>query len=55
MFKVQYKRNSPYESWTAAGTYNSEQAAISAALQWKHKKVLLVRVTDKSGAVIYSN
>jgi hypothetical protein len=55
MFKAQYKRNSPYESWIVIGTYNSEQAAISAALQYKRKGVLLVRVTDKKGAVIYSN
>jgi len=55
MYKVQYKRVSPFQSWIAAGSYNSEQAAISAALQWKNKGVLLVRVTDKKGAVIYSN
>lgn len=55
MYKAQYKRNSPYESWTAIGTYSSEQAAVSAALQYKRKGVLLVRVTDRKGAVIYSN
>jgi hypothetical protein len=55
MFKAQYKRNSPYESWIAIGTYNSEQSAISAALQYKRKGAVLVRVTDKKGAVIYSN
>ncbi len=55
MYKVQYKRQSPYQSWTQAGSYNSEQAAISAALQWKNKGVILVRVLDKKGGVIYSS
>lgn len=55
MFKAQYKRNSPYESWIVIGTYNSEQSAISAALQYKRKGAVLVRVTDKKGAVVYSN
>jgi hypothetical protein len=55
MFKAQYKRHSPYESWIAIGTYSSEQAAISAALQYKRKGVVLVRVTDKKGSVVYSN
>jgi len=55
MYKAQFKRKSPYESWTTIGTYGSEQAAISAALQYKNKGMLLVRVTDKTGAVIYSN
>ena len=55
MYKAQFKRNSPYESWTTIGTYGSEHAAMSAALQYKNKGMLLVRVTDKKGAVIYSN
>jgi hypothetical protein len=55
MYKAQYKRNSPYESWVVIGTFNSEQSAINAALQYKRKGVLLVRVTDRKGAVIYSN
>lgn len=55
MFKAQYKRHSPYESWTVIGTYSSEQSAVSAALQWKRKGVILVRVLDKKGSVIYSN
>jgi hypothetical protein len=55
MFKAQYKRNSPYESWIVIGTFSGEQAAISAALQYKRKGMVLVRVTDKKGAVIYSN
>jgi len=55
MYKAQFKRTNPYESWTTIGSYGSEQAAISAALQYKNKGMLLVRVTDKKGAVIYSN
>ncbi len=55
MFKAQFKRHSPYESWTTIGNYGSEQAAISAALQYKNKGMILVRVTDKNGAVIYSS
>ena len=54
MYKVQYKRNTPFQSWVAAGSYNSESAAISAALQWKNKGVLLVRVVDKKGAIVYT-
>lgn len=55
MYKAQYKRNSPYESWISIGTYNSEQAAVSAALQYKRKGALLVRVTDSKGGIVYSN
>lgn len=55
MYKAQYKRYSPFQSWTVIGSYNSEQAAVSAAQQWKNKGVLMVRVTDKKGSVIYSN
>lgn len=55
MYKAQFKRNNPYESWTTIGHYGTEQAAISAALNYKNKGMLMVRVTDKKGAVIYSN
>lgn len=55
MYKAQYKRTNPYESWTTIGHYGNEQSAIAAALQWKNRGVLMVRVTDKSGAVIFSN
>jgi len=55
MYKAQFKRTNPYESWTTIGNYGSEQAAISAALSYKNKGMLLVRVTDKNGAVIYSS
>ena len=54
MFKAQFKRHSPYESWTTIGNYGSEEAAIGAALQYKNKGMLMVRVTDKSGAVVYT-
>ena len=37
------------------GTFSSEQSAISAALQYKNKGALMVRVTDKKGGIIYSN
>ena len=55
MYKAQFKRTNPYESWTTIGSYGNEQSAISAALQYKNKGMLLVRVTDKKGAVIYSS
>ena len=54
MYKAQFKSKSPYESWTTLGTYGTEQAAIAAALQKKSKGAILVRVTDKNGAVVYS-
>ena len=55
MYKAQFKKTSPYESWTTIGHYGSEQAAVSSALAYKNKGMLLVRVTDKKGAVIYSS
>lgn len=54
MFKAQFKRHSPYESWTVFGSYGSEAQAISAALQKKKQGVIMVRVTDKKGSLIYS-
>lgn len=55
MFKAQFKKKSPYESWTTIGHYGNEQSAISAALSYKNKGALLVRVIDKNNSVIYSN
>jgi hypothetical protein len=55
MYKAQFKRSSPYESWTTIGHYGNEAGAISAALSYKNKGMLLVRVTDKNGAIIFSN
>jgi hypothetical protein len=54
MYKAQFKRTNPYESWTTIGSYGSEQAAISAALSYKNKGMLLVRVTDKKGSIVYT-
>ena len=54
MYKAQFKNRSPYEAWTTIGTYGTEQAAISAALSKKTAGAILVRVTDKNGAVVYS-
>ncbi len=54
MYKAQFKRSNPYESWTTIGHYGSEASAISAALNYKNKGMLMVRVTDKSGSVVYT-
>ena len=54
MYKAQFKTKSPYESWTTLGTFCTEAAAISAAIQKKNKGALLVRVVDKSNSVVYS-
>jgi len=55
MYKAQFKRHSPYESWTTIGHYGTEQAAVSSALSYKNKGMLLVRVIDKNNHVIYSS
>jgi hypothetical protein len=55
MYKAQYKTHNPFESWSTLGTYSSEQAAISAALTKKNHGAIMVRVTDKSGSVVYSS
>jgi hypothetical protein len=55
MYKAQFKRHNPYESWTTIGTYGSEQTAMSAAMSYKNKGMIVVRVVDKNGSVIYSN
>ena len=54
MYKAQFKKHSPYESWTNYGSYGSEAQAISAALQKKRAGVIMVRVVDKKGSTIYS-
>jgi len=54
MFKAQFKKNTPYESWTTYGTYGSEAQAVSAALQKKRAGVIMVRVIDKNGSTVYS-
>jgi hypothetical protein len=54
MYKAQFKRHNPYESWTTIGHYGNEAAAISAALMYKNKGMLMVRVTDKKGGIVYT-
>jgi hypothetical protein len=54
MYKAQFKTKSPYESWTTLGTFGTEAAAISAAIQKKNRGALLVRVVDKTNSVVYS-
>jgi hypothetical protein len=54
MYKAQFKRHSPYESWTTIGHYGNEESAMSAALSYKNKGMLMVRVTDKNGAVVFT-
>lgn len=54
MYKVQFKTKSPYESWTTLGTFGTENSAIAAALSKKNKGAILVRVTDKSGGIVYT-
>ena len=55
MYKAQFKSKSPFEAWTTIGHFGNEQGAISAALARKTKGAILVRVTDKNGAVVYSS
>ena len=54
MYKAQFKRSSPYETWTTIGHYGNEQSAMAAALSYKNKGMLMVRVTDKSGSVVFT-
>jgi hypothetical protein len=54
MYKAQFKRHSPYESWTTIGHYGTEAAAISSALSYKNKGMLMVRVVDKKNSIIYT-
>lgn len=54
MYKTQFKTKSPYEAWTTLGTFGTESAAISAALSKKNQGAILVRVTDKSGGIVYT-
>jgi len=52
--KAQFKKKSPFESWSTIGTYGSEQQAISAALNKKNSGAVLVRVVDKKGNTVYT-
>ncbi len=55
MFKAQFKKISPFESWSTLGTYGTEAQAISAAIRKKTQGAVLVRVVDKKGGVVYSS
>ena len=54
MYKAQYKRKSPYETWTNIGHYGTEASAMSAALSYKNKGMIMVRVVDKKGSVVFT-
>lgn len=55
MYRLQYKINNPFEAWKSGGSFGSEQAAISAALNRKRQGALLVRVLDKKKTIVYTN
>jgi hypothetical protein len=54
MFRAQFKRHSPYESWTTIGHYGTEAPAMAAALSYKNKGMIMVRVVDKNGSVVFT-
>jgi hypothetical protein len=54
MYKAQFKRISPYEAWTTIGVYGTEASAMSSALSYKNKGMIMVRVVDKKGAVVFT-
>jgi hypothetical protein len=54
MYKVFFKKNNPVEQWTSFGSYSQETQAITAAIRKKQAGALMVRVTDKKGAVVFS-
>jgi len=54
MYKVYFKSKTPVEKWTVVGTYSQETQAIMAAMRKKRAGAIMVRVTDKKGAVVYS-
>ena len=54
MFKTQFKKNSPFETWSTVGSYSSETQAISAAIRKKNAGAVMVRVTDRKGGVVYT-
>jgi len=53
MYKAQYKKNNVYETWTTIGSYGSESMAINSAVNKKNQGVLMVRVVDSKGSVVY--
>ena len=54
MYKAQFKKNSPFETWSTVGSYSSETQAISSAIRKKTAGAIMVRVTDKKGGVVYT-
>lgn len=55
MYKTQYKKRSPYDSWITVGSYGNESTAVNMALFKKRAGALLVRVTDKKGMIVFSS
>ncbi len=53
MYKTQYKTRSPYEPWNTLGNFTNETTAIAGAMRKKLGGALVVRVTDKDGAIVY--
>jgi hypothetical protein len=54
MFKAQFKARTPFEKWTNIGVYSAEAQAINSALLKKRRGAVMVRVINKSGAVVYT-
>ena len=54
MYKTQFKKNTPFEAWSTAGTYAGESQAISSAMRKKQAGAIVVRVIDQNNAVVYS-
>jgi hypothetical protein len=54
MYKVQYKSHNASQAWSTHGSYGSESSALNEA-QRIAGKMLMVRVVDPSGQVIWSS
>jgi|TARA_B110000444_G_C18694670_1_gene525963 hypothetical protein len=53
MFRVQFRRHSPFEAWTTYGTYGTEATAVNAAISKKNAGAIMVKVTNKKKETIY--
>ena len=53
MFKAQFKAKSPTGTWMTVGSYGTETQAISAAISKKNTGVLMVRVINKHGGIVF--
>ncbi len=53
MYKTQFKKHSPYESWTTYGSYSSEAQAVNAAISKKNGGSIMVRVINKQKSIVY--